>query len=385
MIINHSSYIELEKKALANNIAFIRSLIDKDTKLSSVVKGNAYGHGIKEIIPALQDLDVDHFSVFSSYEAKMAHQVTSEQSTIMIMGDIPDQDIPWIVAHEIDFFIYNTENIHDFLKEAEKQGKRLNIHIELETGMHRHGLEGEHWNELIEILNQNSDFISLRGICTHLAGAESSANFKRIEEQKKVFKAGVKKFKSAGLVPERLHISNSAGIITYPDNDLDMVRVGILQYGLWPSKESQLTYQMQNNPRLPLQNVLSWRSSVMEIKYVNPGEFIGYGNSFLAERHMKIASIPVGYGYGFSRALSNTGRVLIHGKRLPVVGLVNMNMFLIDATEVEDLKVGDRVTLIGKDGNQEIKVSYFGALSDQLNYELLTRLDKSIPRRFIDE
>lgn len=384
MIVNYSSYIELDKKALANNINFIRNLIDKKTTLSCVVKGNAYGHGIAQMVPALQDLGVNHFSVFSSFEAKQVHQFIADDSTIMIMGDISPEDIPFVVENEIDFFIYNPESTLDFFKEAKKQNKKINIHIELETGMHRHGFEEGNWVDLMDLLTENKKHFNLKGICTHFAGAESSANFKRIQEQQNAFFEGVEKFKKAGLKPERLHTSCSAAIIAYPDFDLDMVRVGILQYGLWPSKESQLTYQMKRDNGITLKSVLSWRSSILEIKHVDPGEFIGYGNSYLAETQMKIASVPVGYGYGFSRSLSNTGRVLVNGKRLPVIGMVNMNMFLIDVTGI-DAEIGDRVTLIGKDGDKQIHVKYFGNLSAQLNYELLTRIDKSIPRSFIGD
>ncbi len=384
MITNHSSYIELDKKALANNIKFIDQLIDDKTKLSCVVKGNAYGHGIKQMIPALQALGVDHFSVFSSYEAQQAFQVIDKDSTIMIMGDISPQHRSWVVENEIDYFIYNPESVVNFIEEAQKQDQKINIHIELETGMHRHGFEEENWDDLIDTLKENREYINLKGICTHFAGAESSANYKRIQDQQKVFMKGVRKFKNAGLKPEKLHVSCSAAIIAYPDWNLDMVRIGILQYGLWPSKESQLTYELKYHTGMNLKSVLSWRSAIMEIKHVKPGEYIGYGNSFLAERPMKIASVPVGYGYGFSRTLSNTGRVLIKGKRLPVVGMVNMNMMMIKVSDV-DVDIGDRVTLIGRDGDQQIHVTYFGNLSDQLNYELLTRLDKSIPREFQEE
>lgn len=383
-LINHSSHIELDREALANNIQFIDNLLDEETVLSCVVKGNAYGHGIEQMVPALHQLGVKHFSVFSSFEAKQAFPCLDQEATIMIMGDIAKVDIPWVVEHELDYFVYNPESITDFLREAKKQDKRLRVHIELETGMHRHGYEEENWDDLMELLNNNSDYINLKGICTHFAGAESSANFKRIEHQQEVFQQGVKRFKEAGLVPERLHVSCSAAIIAFPNWNLDMVRIGILQYGLWPSKESQLTYQMKYDNDLDLKSVLSWYSSILEIKHVAPGDFVGYGNSFLAERQLKIASVPVGYGYGFSRSLSNTGRVLVNGKRLPVVGMVNMNMFLINVTGI-DVKIGDRVTLIGRDGNHQIHVSYFGNLSSQLNYELLTRLDKSIPRRFNDD
>lgn len=384
MCTNYSSSIKLDKKALANNIAFIRNLVNGRTKLSAVVKGNAYGHGVKQMLPALQDLGIDHFSVFSSYEAKQAFQVLNEGNQLMIMGDIPDEDVPWIVENELEFFVYNRASLLYCLEEAKKQNRKINIHVEIETGMHRHGFERENWQSLIAILNENRAFFNFMGICTHFAGAESSANFKRIENQQDAFLEGVEIFKKEDLIPKSLHTSSSAGIIAFPDWNMDMVRIGILQYGLWPSKEIQLTYQMKYDFKLDLKPVLSWHSSIMEIKTVPKREYVGYGNSYLTEREMKIASVPVGYGYGFSRALSNTGRVLVRGKRLSVAGMVNMNMFLIDVTDLE-VQIGDRVTLIGKDGDQEMKVSYFGDLSDQMNYELLTRLDKSIPRSFVDE
>lgn len=383
MIQNYSSTLYLNRKALANNVSFIKSLLNKKTLLSAVIKGNAYGHGTLQILPALQNMGIRHFSVFSSYEAKVAFQVLSPESTLMIMGDIPNEDSAWVVENEIDFFVYNRYEMLHFLEEAKKQQKKLNIHLEIETGMNRHGFAKEDWPKLIKLLHANRDYFNLKGMCTHFAGAESSANFRRIENQQQNFKEAVDVFRKANLKPEKLHTSCSAGIIAFPEWNLDLVRVGILLYGLWPSKESKLMYQMKNPDGLKLKPVLSWHTSIMEIKTVKTGEYIGYGNSYLAERNMKIASIPVGYGYGFSRVLSNVGRVLIRGRRLSVIGMVNMNMALIDVTDI-DLKIGDRVTLIGKDADQEIKVSYFGNLSEQLNYELLTRLDKSIPRRFIE-
>jgi alanine racemase len=382
MTINHSSTIEIDRDAIANNIKFIRQFLSDKTKLSAVVKGNAYGHGIRQMVPELEHIGVDHFSVFSSFEAKIAYRYTRNGASIMIMGDIAKEDTSWVVRNDIEFFVYNLKAFEKLLKEAKKQDKTVHPHIELETGMNRHGLEEIHYDPVIKLMQKYRAHIELEGLCTHFAGAESTANFKRIQDQQKRFKKGVAHFKETGFEPERLHTSCSAGIIAYPDYDLDMVRVGILTYGLWPSKEIQLYYDANFNYERKLKSVLSWRSHILDVKNVAAGEFVGYGNSFLAESDMQIASVPVGYGYGFSRSLSNTGRILVNGKRLSVVGMVNMNMFLIEVTNV-DVKVGDTVTLIGDDGGQSIHVSYFGNLSEQLNYELLTRLDKSIPRMVV--
>lgn len=383
MIENFSSHIEISQSAVENNIGFIQQFLAKKTTLSCVIKGNAYGHGVAQMLPILQRLGVNHFSVFSSFEAKQAYAFVQPQSTIMIMGHIATKDIAWVVKHEIEFFIFNEKILNNFLAEAEKQNRKINVHLEIETGMHRHGIEKKILPKVIDIITKKAHLIKLKGVCTHFAGAESSANFNRIKRQQKLFLEGVKKIKTAGLNPEKLHTSCSAAVIAFPKFNFDMVRIGILQYGLWPSKESQLTYELKHKSNLTLKSVLSWRSEIMEIKQVKPGEFVGYGNSFLAERNLTIASVPVGYGDGFGRALSNVGRVLVNGKRLSVIGMVNMNMFLIDITGIE-VNIGDIVTLIGDDGSNQIHVTYFGDLSNQLNYELLTRLDKNLPRIVVD-
>ncbi|HAC15064.1 MAG TPA: alanine racemase, partial [Bacteroidetes bacterium] len=231
----------------------------------------------------------------------------------------------------------------------------------------------------------------LEGICTHYAGAESSSNFLRVRSQIKTFKQIVKEAKSTGLNPRKLHSACSAAALTYPATTMDMVRIGIALYGYWPTRETFMHYQMthfdMNNPNVeshlmddPLKRVLSWKSHVMSTKTVKAGEFIGYGTSYLAGITTKVAAIPVGYAYGFSRNLSNLGRVIVGGKRTSVIGVVNMNMMLVDITETPDVKRGDEVILIGKQDNQEISVASFSELTQRINYETLVRLPSNLPR-----
>ena len=164
-----------------------------------------------------------------------------------------------------------------------------------------------------------------------------------------------------------------------------MVRIGILQYGFFPSREVLIDYLTRHKENdYPLTRLISWKTKVMDVKSVKAGDFIGYGTSYLANANMKVASIPVGYSHGFSRSLSNQGRVLIQGKRLSVVGMVNMNMTLVDVSNLEGVQKGDEVVLIGKQGDLEISVSSFGEFSDLVNYELLTRLPSNIPRKIVD-
>lgn len=380
MIYNNSSKVELNKEAISNNIDFIRSQIGKGVKLSTVVKANAYGHGIDQMVPELEANGIRHFSVFSSFEARKVYEATHKKSTIMVMGDVAKEDLSWVVKNHIECFVYNFHMLNSILEEAKKQRTRACIHVELETGMNRHGFSQKQFEELFELLNKEKENYIFQGLCTHFAGAESSSNYKRIHDQQEVFLKGLRSFREKNLIPQNVHSSCSAAILAYPEFNHDLVRVGILTYGLWPSTEIELTYKIKNETqKSPLKRVLSWKSRITDISFVESGEFIGYGNSYLAETDMKIASVPVGYGYGFNRSLSNAGRVIVNGARLSVIGMVNMNMFLIDASNV-DISINDEVIIIGRDGDQSINVKHFGNLSDTLNYELLTRIDKDIPR-----
>jgi alanine racemase len=173
--------------------------------------------------------------------------------------------------------------------------------------------------------------------------------------------------------------------MTYPNMRMDLVRIGILLYGFWPSPEtfiSHLTKQKLHED--PLQRVISWKSKIMSIKSVKMGEFIGYGNSYFSRRKMKVATIPVGYCHGFARSLSNSGRVLVRGQRADVVGVVNMNLVMVDITDIESVEIGDEAVLIGNQGDKTITVYSFTEMTEQLNYELLTRLPENIPRIIVD-
>lgn len=191
--------------------------------------------------------------------------------------------------------------------------------------------------------------------------------------------------KDAGLKAEIIHAACSAAALRYPNTRHDMVRLGIVQYGFFPNKEVLIEYLTKNAlTRDPLQRLLSWKSKVMDVKHVGSGKFVGYGTSFMAETDMKIATVPVGYSDGFSRALSNQGRVLIGGKRLNVIGIVNMNMMMVDVSSLPEVHKGDEVVMIGRQGENEISVSSFSEFSHLVDYELLTRIPDNIPRYIVD-
>lgn len=378
------SCIVLDSEALANNIRFLKGLGNDDLKISSVIKGNAYGHGIPKFLPMAELNGISHFSVFSADEAAIALKSRTKPTTdIMIMGMIRDSEMEWAIENDIEFYVFEQDRLLAAVKSARKRSKKARIHLQIETGMNRTGFESENWEMALQTVEKNRDVIELKGICTHYAGAESVANHYRIQRQNGRFKEFLKLAESMLSTMPAVHASSSAAYITRPEMHYDMVRVGIAQYGFWPSRETYMHYMKSNNMQEgedPLNRVLTWKSEVMSLKKVKAGEFIGYGTVYRAGRDMTIATVPIGYSHGFGRNLTNTGYVLINGERAGVVGLVNMNMITLNVSHIEKVKKGDEVVMIGYQGDDAITVASFGEMTNNLNYEVLVRLPASIPR-----
>lgn len=376
-----TSLIEISYSALQNNITFLKSLFEKDITLSAVIKGNAYGHGTNKILPVLERVGVSHFSVYSSPEAKIALDSCHPSSTIMIMGYIYPDDYKWIIRNEIEFFVYEIDVLTKAIQVAKEIGKKAIIHIDVETGMNRTGLTLNDLKHAIKIISKNLDFLTIKGVTSHLAGAESIANHIRITKQLSRFKQRVKLLNKNEIYPETKHIACSAAAINYPNSQFDMIRTGILVYGYWPTKETFINYTHKTKIREDkLKRVMQWKSYVMSIKEAQEGEFVGYGLGYQAQKDIKIMLVPVGYANGYSRSLSNNGHVLVKGFRAPVIGSVNMNMIICDISEIKDVKIEDEVVLIGKQGTNEISFASFAEMNNSLNYEILARLPENINR-----
>lgn len=377
-----TSKIEISREAYRNNLDFLKGLFKSDVKISSVVKGNAYGHGLAEFVPMAESCGINHFAVHSADEAaEVLLAKKKDETEIMIMGFIENEDLKWAIQNNISFFVFEFDRLFKASEIAESLGKKARVHIEIETGMNRTGFNEPEMDMMVNILKSNHNTLRFEGLCTHFAGAESIANHLRVEKQKDRFIEVASWLEEKGLVPELKHTCCSAACIRMPKMHYDMVRIGILQFGFWPSREIFIEYLKGKKIKEdPLKRLITWKSKVMNVKEVEMGEFIGYGTTFLAQKDMRIAIVPIGYSHGFSRMLSNQGRVLINGYRIPVIGIVNMNNMAVDITDVPNVSKGSGVTLIGKDGEIEVSVSSFSELSDQLNYELLTRLPSKIPR-----
>lgn len=385
-IVQHSSRIDLSLSALQNNVTFVRDKLGPDPIISAVVKSNAYGHGTKYFVSMLIKCGIKHFSVASSYEAQEVLKSCLPDCEIMIMGILYSRDLEWVIYNNIQFYVFDLERIRQSVEAAKRVGKKAIIHLEIETGGNRTGLPVEQMQEALDLIEANTEYIDFRGFCTHLAGAETLANHFRIRRQMIRYNEAYEMAQRRNVLPQLRHVASSAAGLTIPEARMDMVRVGIALYGLWPSPDVYNMHLVEINQVSdnPLHRVISWKTDIMHLKDVNEGEFVGYGTSYQALRDMKVAVIPLGYANGYSRSLSNKGFVLIHGKRANICGLINMNLFMVDVTHIEGTAIGDEVVLIGNQDNTSITISSFSDFANQLNNELMSRLPADIPRQIVE-
>lgn len=381
-----ASRIEISRRAYRSNLDLLRDVVGPGCAISSVVKGNAYGHGIGNIVELAEEWGIRHFSVFHAGEARAVLDASKKDTTVMVMGFLAAEEVEWAVENRVAFFVFDLGRLREARDVAGRIGKPARVHLDLETGMNRTGLSREDFAEALDLLQRSPDTLRFEGLCTHYAGAESEGNHLRVQRQIEVFEERTRTAAARGLRPSVRHTACSAATFSYPQTRMDLVRAGIAQYGFWPSQETRMRFLLQREEENgepvpdPLRRVMRWVTSVMSVKTVEPGQFVGYGTSYLTTRRQRIATIPVGYGQGFPRVLSNLGHVVVRERRAPVVGVVNMNLTTIDVTEIPGVEAGDEVVLIGRQGDEEISVGWFGDITRMLNYEVLVRIPREVPR-----
>ncbi|MDX1629610.1 MAG: alanine racemase, partial [Fulvivirga sp.] len=360
--------------------------VGADVRISSVVKANAYGHGIETFVPMAEKCGVNHFSVASAFEAEEVLQACSNDSRIMIMGILYEEDIPWAIENEIEFYIFNFPKLEKTLKAAKAVGKPAHVHIEVETGANRTGMTEPDFKKSLTYLKKHHKHIVFEGICSHFGGAESLSVRFKIDQQHKRFKQFLKECKAKKIMPKYRHIASSAAALSLKDTVYDMVRIGVAQYGFWPSPDIYYLHLQEigkQSDGTALKRIFNWKTDIMDVRSVKAGEFIGYGTAYQATHDMKVAVMPLGYSNGYPRALSNRGQVLIRGKKAPITGLINMNLFMVDVTHIPDVEVGEEVVLVGRQGKQLINIASFTNFTNLLNNEMLSRLPAAIPRKAV--
>lgn len=384
-MVRHSSRIALSQSALEENYNFIREKIGSSVRISSVVKANAYGHGISTFVPMAEECGVNHFSVASSFEAEEVLEVCSENSSIMIMGILYEEDIPWAVENNIEFYVFNFERLLIAKEIAQKLGKKAIVHLEVETGANRTGLHANDFLKALDFLSKNSQYLEFEGLCTHLGGAETLANKFKIDLQVKRFQTFLEACRKMDFLPRIRHMASSAAALAFEETRYDMVRVGVAQYGFWPSPDIHFLHQQEKEEKAEdgLRRIFTWKTDIMDLRKVKAGEYIGYGTAYQAIQDMTVAVLPLGYSNGYPRDLSNKGYVLVRGKKAPIAGLINMNLFMVNISHIPEVEVGDEVVLVGRQKNNVINVSSFTDHTQLLNNEMLSRLPSAIPRRTV--
>ena len=367
-------YAGIDLDALRYNMESMHKNIKEGTKIAAVIKADAYGHGALTVAKTIEDLPyVWGFAVATADEAEMLI-ADGRKKPILILGISFPEHYELIVEKEIRPAICEYESAKALSDIAVRKNKTCHIHIKIDTGMSRIGLQvTEESADLVAKIAQLPG-IEIEGIFTHFAQADE---YDKTPTKKQIalFQKMIAMLEERNVKIPIHHCSNSAGIVEIPEANMDMVRAGITLYGLWPSEEVD-----QNS--LDLKPVMELKTHVAYVKDLEAGRAISYGGTFITKRDSRIATIPVGYADGYCRGLSNTGSVLIHGKRAPICGRVCMDQFMVDVTDIPDVKIGDEVTLIGRDGDEVITMEEVGSLSGRFNYEFVCVLGKRIPRVF---
>lgn len=369
------TYALVNLSAIRHNILQVRNNIQKGTSIMAIVKANAYGHGAIPVAKALENL-VDAYGVALIEEA-LALREAGLQQMVLILGYTGEEWYEELVRHRISQTIYTYDMAQKLNDTAAKMGRKTPIHIKVDTGMGRIGFRTDETSISTVKKICEMPFLEPEGIFTHFARADEETIAPAREPFARFMKF-VNELEACGIhIPIR-HVSNSASVIGFPEANLDMVRAGIMTYGLYPSEE------VAKEP-VVLQPAMEWKTKISFIKEVETGTPIGYGGTFIAPRPMKVATIPVGYADGMKRDLSGKGRVLVCGQYAPILGRICMDQFMIDVTDIADVKTGGEVVIFGRQGEKEIPVEEIAAQSHSFNYEFVCSVSQRVPRKYVEE
>lgn len=363
---------DIDLDAVLYNMESMHKKLKPGTKIAAVVKADAYGHGAVEISRVLENLPyLWGYAVATSNEAMQLVEAGRKKPIIILGLSFPEQ-FEEIVENDLRPAVCTYETAQALSDIAAEKNKVCHIHIKVDTGMSRIGFQvtPESADTVARISKLPN--IMIEGIFTHFARADESSKAPAYEQFKQ-FEKMIAMVEEKGVQIPLKHCSNSAGIVEIPECNMDMVRAGITLYGLWPSEEVDKT-------KISLKPVMSLRSRVTYVKELLPGRQISYGGTFTVKKKMTVATVPVGYGDGYARGLSNKGWVLIKGQKAPICGRVCMDQCMVDVTDIPGVKIGDTVTLLGKDADEEITMEQLGELSGRFNYEFACLITPRVPR-----
>jgi alanine racemase len=371
------TWAEINLDALANNLRVIRQQVRDEVKILAAVKANAYGHGAVECARRLEREGVDWFGVALPEEGIELRNAGVARPILCLGGFWPGQEAA-LLQYELTPVVYRLDLIESLDRAARDAGVAADVHVKVDTGMGRLGVRADEVSQFLEHLHQFSN-IRVDGLMTHLAAADDESKVGFTNSQLDKFDEAIALFREGGFSPALIHAANSAAAFTSPHARGNMVRPGGALYGfirdVFPA----------NIASPSLQPVMSLYTRVSFLKKVPAGEKLGYGCAFETQRDSLIATIPIGYDDGYSRALSNRAKVIIREQLAPVVGRVSMDLTLLDVTDVPGVELGDKVTLLGRDGDLAITAEDLGELAGTISYEITCGISDRVPRRYLPE
>ena len=375
MNLSRPVWAEINLDNLAHNMKETRRVVNKNTLITAVIKADGYGHGAVCIGQTLLDNGANRFAVATLSEA-IQLRASFPNTEIMVLGYTPNDLTEDILANNIIQTIYTLEQAEYFSKLALLSNKKITVHIKLDTGMNRLGMQES--QETIDSILQMSKFegLFIEGIFTHFAMADE-IDKEYTNNQVKKYKKIVNTLEENGLNIPIKHVSNSAAIIDMPELNMDMVRAGIMLYGLYPSKNVN-----QNN--VNLKEVMCLKAKISQVKEIPKGTGVSYGLKYKCTKNSKVATLPIGYADGFTRMLSGKASAMLQNKKVPIIGNICMDQCIIDISGL-DAKIDDEVVLFGGNDKNGISITSVSELLNTINYEIVCMVDKRVPRVYIKD
>jgi len=374
--ITRPCWAEVDLGAVAHNVREIRRVVKPETKIMAVVKANGYGHGAVQVARTALKHGADYLGV-AILEEGIKLRAEGIKAPILVLGYITLDQVEEVLKHHVTATVYTWELARALSAKAVAKGEKAKVHLKIDTGMGRIGFLPQ--RETVEIIKKicSLDGLLVEGIFTHFAVAdERDKTYTRQQFEK--FTRLIADLKQEGIQIPLKHAANSAAIIDLPETHLDLVRAGIILYGLYPSNQV-------DRERINLKPALEMKAKISFVKKVCAGTSISYGRRFIAPGERVIASLPLGYADGYTRRLSNQGEILLGGKRVPVVGTVCMDQFMVDATQVPAVQMGDEAVIIGRQGTEFIPVEEIAERLNTINYEIICMLSERIPRIYLND
>lgn len=373
------TWLEIDRDAVRHNVRAFLGRLAPGAALAAVVKADAYGHGAAIVAPAALEAGASWLAVWGLPEGIALRGLLGPGVPILLLGFVPPADYPELAAHGLRLTLYDGANVAALGAAARAAGQEIRVHLKVETGTHRQGLDPVEVVRLARAVAETPGLV-LEGLSTHYADIEDTTDHGFAEGQRATFDATAGALEAEGLLPPVRHTACSAAVILFRETHFELVRAGIGLYGLWPSRETLVSARERGLNGLSLVPVMAWKCLVAQVKDVPAGGYVGYGRTWRATRPSRIAVLPVGYHEGYPRALSGRGHVLLHGRRAPIVGRICMNMMMVDVSDVPGVVAGDVATLLGRSGEETVRAEDLANWAGTIHYEIVARLPGHLPR-----